>query len=441
MSINQTGDFKSEAIWVFAGQAGSAIGILLGVKVITQFLDPFEYGRLSLATTLVNLIGMNFFGPLAQGLMRFWSISQNNNHLAAFNAISKRYIGFLLFLVVTIGIIVFLGFLVIKRNDWAILLVLSVLLGGLTGWSRIRLSILMAARKRKSVALINSGTEFLKPIIAVIFFVIFLSDANYVMVGYLLAMSVSLSVTIYFYKKTFQETLCLTPIVQSSDQHKKELGKEILTFSTPFLVWGWFSWLHQSTDRWALVTYHNTHVVGGFTVLTQLAIYPILFCVNLLSNFFLPIAYDRAGNLASKDSITSGNRIIVLMAAIYFLGASTFIIITSLFHHMLVLLISTDEYARLSYLLPGLTISWALFYFGQMLTGFGLLANRTWMYVPPIIACGIIATGSTFYLTAKMGPSGAVWGLGIAGGVYAFWCLMIAIQILTSKQETSTSNI
>lgn len=57
-----------EALWVFIEQAGIAIAAFVGVKLLTQVLDPSEFGRLALANTMAMLIGTSFFGPLGQGL-------------------------------------------------------------------------------------------------------------------------------------------------------------------------------------------------------------------------------------------------------------------------------------------------------------------------------------------------------------------------------------
>jgi len=64
-------------MWVFAGQVGVAIGGLAGVKIMTYLLSPNEFGRFSIANTIILLFGSNIFGPLGQGLMRYWSISQH----------------------------------------------------------------------------------------------------------------------------------------------------------------------------------------------------------------------------------------------------------------------------------------------------------------------------------------------------------------------------
>ena len=76
----------SEAVWVFGGQVGVALGGLLSVKILTHLLSPYEYGRFSIANTVIVLISANLFGPLGQGMMRHWSIVQDRRALTSFYA-------------------------------------------------------------------------------------------------------------------------------------------------------------------------------------------------------------------------------------------------------------------------------------------------------------------------------------------------------------------
>ena len=64
--------FKSEIIWTIMGQLGVMTAGVMGIKLLTQALPPLEFGRFALANTFVLLIGTNLFGPVGQGLMRFW---------------------------------------------------------------------------------------------------------------------------------------------------------------------------------------------------------------------------------------------------------------------------------------------------------------------------------------------------------------------------------
>ena len=104
-----------------------------------------------------------------------------------------------------------------------------------------------------------------------------------------------------------------------------------------------------------------------------------------------------------------------------------------MFHHSLVLLISNIQFAEFSFLLPWLTGVWGLFYFGQVLSNFGMVANKSQAYIAPKIAAAIIAGISTFYLSAKYGVIGVVCGLALAGFVYALWCFVVAAKIIITQ--------
>ena len=128
------------------------------------------------------------------------------------------------------------------------------------------------------------------------------------------------------------------------------------------------------------------------------------------------------------------------MTGVYTLGAIILISLFFLFHHSLVLLISNAQYAKLSFLLPWLTAAWGLFYLGQVLATFGMLANNPKIYIMPKLVSAIVAGISTFYLASRIGPTGVVLGLATAGFVYALWCTIIAWRMVGGLQKERLVN-
>ena len=427
---------RAEASWVFWGQIGTAVGGLLTVKVLTFLMTPAEYGKLAIANTIVLFISANLFGPLGQGLMRFWSINNEKGRLFEYLQASKNLILYI-FLVISLLSVLFLTVSFHTRlHNWSILGTLAILLGAFTGWMSIRANMLMAARKRKAVALINGIGAFLKPAFAAILILSIISSASVVMVGFLL----TTVLIVWFLEKYYREFICLinknTPEKNHPRQHYREINKEIINFSWPFFIWGIFSWVHQSSDRWAIQIYQGSDVLGGYSVIAQLALFPIVLGSGFLSTFFLPIAYDRGGVLNTSNSIKSANKIIVTMIVLYLVCTAILIGTFSLYHRQIVVLISNKHYADFSNLLPGLTVAWTLFFLGQMLSGFGLLANKPKAYIAPVLVSGVSAAFFTFYFASIKGPPGAVLGLCIAGFIYASWFLVIAFR-LSSPQNLS----
>jgi len=423
---------RSEVLWVFIGQLGMALGLLFGIKILTHFLDPLEFGRLAVANTVVLLVGTNLFGPLGQGFMRYWSISQESGRLEEFVLVTNRYARLLTSIILAVSLILVLFMAFTEWLDWAVLLLISLIVGTITGYFGVRMSVLLAARKRKIVALVNTGTSFFKPFIGALFVVFFVSKADCVMSGYLVTTFAIMCVVEHLYKKTLKDFSGVLPGTKQPKAESGNLGREILSFSWPFCVWGMFGWMHQSCDRWSLQAFHGSDVVGAFSVITLLAVYPLIFASGFLSNLFMPIAYERAGNLTSCSSIRSANRVLYIMTGAYIIAALILIIVFLLFHNEVVLLMSNAKYAEFSSLLPGLTSAWAFFYLGQMFSGFGLLANKPRKYILPIIVSALIAITTTFPLSKGYGPLGVVWGLGISGFIYAVWFMLIGFGMSNS---------
>jgi O-antigen/teichoic acid export membrane protein len=409
-----------------------ALGLLFGIKKLTHFLDPLEFGRLALANTVVLLVGTNLFGPLGQGFMRYWSISQESGRLEEFVLVTNRYARLLTSIILAVSLILVLFMAFTEWLDWAVLLLISLIVGTITGYFGVRMSVLLAARKRKIVALVNTGTSFFKPFIGALFVVFFVSKADCVMSGYLVTTFAIMCVVEHLYKKTLKDFSGVLPGTKQPKAESGNLGREILSFSWPFCVWGMFGWMHQSCDRWSLQAFHGSDVVGAFSVITLLAVYPLIFASGFLSNLFMPIAYERAGNLTSCSSIRSANRVLYIMTGAYIIAALILIIVFLLFHNEVVLLMSNAKYAEFSSLLPGLTSAWAFFYLGQMFSGFGLLANKPRKYILPIIVSALIAITTTFPLSKGYGPLGVVWGLGISGFIYAVWFMLIGLGMSNS---------
>lgn len=419
---------------MFGGQVGVALAGLISVKILTHLLSPYEYGRFSIASTVILLIGVNLFGPLGQGVMRYWSFVQNQSQLAEYIRVSRKYIAKLIYLSLLSSMLVGILLFFFRRQDWIGIIALALICGSFTGWLSTRLSILVAARKRRHVSIVNVLTAFGKPVAAGMLILMIAHHASIAILGFLSVSCLSAVAAEAIFKKTVEDRRSQLANTGNSPEHN--LGRAILHFSTPFFVWSIFAWAHQSCDRWALLTFQGADTVGAYSVIAQLAYYPLVFGSGFLSNLFIPIAYQRAGALESNKGIIAGNRVLIAMVSLYLIGAGVLILIFYLFHRQLVLVISNSQYAEFSSLLPMLTAAWSLYYFGQILSGFGFLANRPHVYVFPIVCCGVLATAGTFALASKFGMIGIIWALGITGFIYAAWCLILAQKLLVSHARS-----
>jgi O-antigen/teichoic acid export membrane protein len=427
--------FRSEIFWILLGHGGVLLGGMTGIKLLTQSVSPVEFGRFALANTLVLLIGTNVFGPVGQGVMRFWSITGERGERAVFSRLSGKIIHQLSLWILGIGAgsatVVFFW----KDWGWGILVFVAIAAGILSGWAGVRLSVLMAARERKRVALINTCAAFAKPLAGVLLIYFFIADAVLILAGY----TISLCVVVIVCENQFKKLVSSTAAVQDRPQNRVAgnhcLKNELSAFIWPFYIWGIFGWMHQSCDRWAIQSFHGTEVVGAFFVISQLALYPLVAGSSFLSTFFIPIAYQKAGGSVSGTDFRSATRIISAMTGFFFIGSAALILLYVFFHEHVVLLISSDQFTVYSTYLPWLTGAWALYYLGQMFAGFGLLANKPGLYITPIIVSGVLVTLLSFLLSSIYGVLGVVWAIGVSGAVYALWAFMVSFSLIRKVES------
>ncbi len=429
----------SEAFWVFLGQIGAAAAGLLGVKILTSVLIPAEFGRLALANTLVALITANLFGPVGQGLMRYWPICRDRGDLGIFYPVANRIGRY----AIAISVSFIIGLVVVSvaagAKNWFFLIFIALVAGAVTGWMSLRISVFMAARERRLVALLKIGNASLRPVIAALFVLMIAVSASWAMFGYALAAIIMAITANYYYIRNHSSKISFPSRKDNPFPLNTNLRKEILSFSYPFLIWGIFGWAHLSCDRWALQTYHGAEIVGAFAVVSQLATFPLIFGSGFLSALFSPIAYQRAGDLLDHRSVSSAYKILGAMTGLFILGAGILIALFGLFHRPLVLLISNINFMRFSYLLPGLAAAWAFYYLGQILCSFGLLDNKPGYYILPKLVTSIIALVLTFSFSARSGAAGVMWGLLFAGFVYAVWCALILWRLIAQKRRTNAT--
>lgn len=408
---------------------GMALGGLAGIKLLTAVLNPTEFGKLSLANTLILLISANLFGPLGQGFMRYWSIARERNMIPAFDSLCRGLSGTLVLCISGSAILLFWPIHWFWGLGWSMLAALSIPAGAVTGWTAVRISVLMAARKRKTVALFNTVVAFSKPLLGALAGGFFFSSAVAVLMAYVLVLSAGAAWVNRSLRRVLGEHANAAPLLRKEDGSSQGLKKEVLSFSFPFFAWSAFSWLHQNCDRWALQSFHGSEVVGAFSVISLLSVYPLVFGSGFLNALALPIAFDRAESSESGDGMKPAQKLLSLTVCGFAGGTVLLVAIFSLCHQWLVLVISNSDYARFSHLLPGLTAAWGAYYLGQMLAGFGFLFNQTALYILPIAVSGLLAAAATFAFSAIGGPVGVIWGIGLSGTVYCLWLLRIAWRL------------
>ena len=59
-------------------------GSLASVRLLTELLNPAQYGELALGMTLATLVNQVIMGPICSGTLRYYSIASEQNDLRAY---------------------------------------------------------------------------------------------------------------------------------------------------------------------------------------------------------------------------------------------------------------------------------------------------------------------------------------------------------------------
>ena len=157
-----------EISWITFGQVLVVLGGLVGVRILTNYLTPTQYGELSLGLSVGLLINVVFIIPISNGASRFFSSSRleedsGNYFKALFNIIVKVFVLILIFSTLLIIIFSSIGF-----QKWIDLLIASLCFGCFFGLNNMSNNIQNASRKRHIVAIHKGLMTFFRFLFAVL---------------------------------------------------------------------------------------------------------------------------------------------------------------------------------------------------------------------------------------------------------------------------------
>ena len=418
-----------EGGWIAFGQVTAAIGALVLVRVLTEHLDPEQYGQLALSLTVAGLVTGVVFAGVAPAISRFYPIAVEKKDLSGYLAAFKELMLYVTVVVVAIGIIFMIGMVWLGHIQWLWLGLVILAFALINGYGTAIDSIQTAARQRKIVAFHKGLNACLK--LLLVFGMLLLLGKSSLSVAFGFAFtSIIVIVSQYiFLRRHFPSQ---TAVSGESAKWKREMW----AYSWPFLSWAFFSWAEQSSARWALESYETTSDVGKYAVLFQLGYTPMIMILGFAVAFLQPIIFSRAGdtsdearnetviNLVKKLALTGAILTGCVFAATFFL------------HENVIQLLTEKRYHSVSEYLPWMVLSGGIFAIGQMfaLRLQALMIHR--VMVLASILSSVIGFLSSFICVFYLGWKGAVASSLIHALSYLILILLVS-RISLQKKRTN----
>ena len=410
-----------EASWIVLGQIVSILGMLVLVRVLTENLEPSQYGRLALGITVATLVNQVITGSLSNGIGRFYSIASEQDDIGGFYRASGRLMFYATLAVLGVGLVLLGGLLLIDYPQWLGIASAVLVFSLFNGYNTTMNGIQNAARQRVIVAF-HSGLDAWMKIILVLGVMYWHGQsATSVIIGYALsAFVVSISQFVMLWRQKNRQ-----------DTTKKENTKwvrEIWAYSWPFSTWGIFTWAQQSSDRWALEAFASTGQVGMYAVLFQLGYRPIAMVTGMAMTFFGPILYQRAGD--GTDSTRNASVHLLAWRISFITLSATFIVFFLLLalHEAIFKMLVAEEYRNISNMLPWIVLAGGIFAAGQMLILKLMTEMKTAAMVRVKLTTSIVGVALNYCGAAAVGIQGIVAAALVFSIIYFVWVFLLTVR-------------
>ena len=410
-----------EGSWIVAGQIAAVAGALVLVRVLTEHLDPAQYGQLALGLTIAGLVNQVAMGGVTSGIGRFYSISLEKGDLWGYLRASNRLMGYATLGASAIALALMVGLFLTGQMQWLGLAAAVLVFSILSGYNSALGGIQNAARQRAIVALHGGMDAWLKIGLAVGVVLWVGSSSTAVVIGYALSGLLVTTSQLYFLRRLLQRHGGANLATTNEDW-----ARQIWLFSWPFSAWGIFTWAQQVSDRWALEYFSSTYDVGAYVVLSHLSIVPMTLGAGMLMNLISPILYQRAG--AAKDharvkavyAVTRNISILVMAATILVAIASY------AFHELIFHLLANERYHGYSYLMPWMVVAGG-FQSCHHILGVRISATlKVSSIVVPQIISALVFVSLNMLGAFLGGIEGLVYALLAASFIYFLWMLILS---------------
>jgi len=422
-------DSISELSWVFAGQVTTVILSFVIVKILSG-MGARDYGIYALVITVAVFVGLSFYGPVAQGFLRFYYHYLEKSISVIFTELIFRILiisGFILFF---LTLILFIFSPLFKFSESSIFFLIAGIYIIAAKGSEFFNSSLNLIRKRKENSILQGLEKAL--IILLLVVLLYLKILVLVNVFFILAFAAALFTIIKF--SVFQKYL---PAEKNQDQDiiinaRIEMRSRLFQYITPFLIWGFSGWLQLNGEKWIINGLLTTADVGIYAVMMALVNALVIVPNNIISDFATPIIFQQYADMNNSENMNTGLHYIRLNMLIIFILTLFSTFVTYFWGKELIIIISNKTFTAYWHLLPLLCLGTGLFLTGQAQTVLGLSLNLPKKYLVPKISIGILSIILNLLFIKYYGINGVAYTVLTIGVLYVAYIAVVNKKIKLS---------
>lgn len=412
-----------QGAWVAAGQVMSALGALVAIRVMTELLSPDVFGRLTLLVGIAALaLGLSNT-PVVQALMRYYPEFAKQGGIGPLRRVgarlARRQAG-IATLVLALGWLVFGA-----RWDQPLvsaLLVISLLL--IDAIRMFEIGLLSAARRQKSLAVIQAVDAWMRPLAAVAAVVLMGPSAEAALAGYLIGAAVAAALALGAVRREGRDDPASATDSDEDASIKRESATMIRRYALPLMPLALLSWISGMGDRYLIGGLLGLEEVGLYAAAYGLASRPFLMLQGIVELTLRPVLQNAIAD-RDQDRIARAKRAFILVTTAL---ASGGVLAFALLSDWAATLLLAEPFRQAAALMPWIALGYGLYSVSNVFARFCYAFDDTRG------ALILTATGAVLGLLV-MAPAVWIFGLaGAAGAVSVSFATQLAISVVLAKR-------
>jgi len=394
-NIRNNRELLRQLAWAAFGQIASAIGLIVGIRLLTEFVPPAVYGNVTILLGLGAFCYAIFHAPLFQASLRFYSDAQKRNQvgllrLTIFDLAHKTLLPIvLLFVVGGVSYGFYTG-----TSWWFGLLLAAILIVDV--YKNLETGFLNAARRQREYAWWNVAETWGRPICAIVLVSRFQASAGLILFGYLCA-----SLPIYCYFRLTGKLEGVEETLTGSDR-RAVLLNEIYRYALPLAPAALIGGIYSLSDKYIVGGLLGLEQVGIFAAVSGLMARPFIIMCGIIEQSLRPLYFERVvAENGSGEGIL--RRWLLLASGICATGLFLVIALRS----QVVTIMLAPRYRSSVDLIPWLAAGYACYAVSFIYENVFHAYNKTVAILKINTALAILTVLVTMLLTYNYGLSGA----------------------------------
>ena len=426
--------FLNEGCWILAGQLLSAIGVLVGLRLLTTLLSPKAFGEVALASGIVVLATGIAASPLMQGVLRYYPEASRTGNVFNLEHVVNY---FLKRLIAIAAVVVFLGFNLFAFYEPTDLWLgpIMVLLLIVEAVRQKELTLLNASRCQRLSATWNMLEAWVRPTSAYLFALVLGATAGTTLAGSLMA---SATLLLVFGRLAAKEREHHRDPKRSSERDsdfskRQEIERSLLDYSKPLMPLGLVGWICSQADRYLICGLLTVEEAGLYAAVYGIVSRPFLMAGGTFESWIRPAYYD------AFEKMGSDSRRHHQIMAWWLTGISSVavagIVVFSLWHENIAYMLLAPAYRSASWLMPWIALGYGLVLLAQVYERVCYVAGDTTSVLRIEMLASIAALITTFYSLRVFGLSGAAYAAPVYFGVQLAAAVLFARKSRQGTQQ------